>query len=282
MQSPLRYPGGKVKLYSFFVDLISRNSLFDCTYREPYAGGAGLALKLLAHGFVSRIEINDIDPAIAAFWRSVVHEPDRFCDMIYSVELSVTEWRSQRQIYASGGQGDEFALGFAAYYLNRTSRSGIIEGSGPIGGYEQKSRWGIDARFNRSTQISQVMEISRFAHLITISQIDAIEFVRDRVAEDNSLIYLDPPYYVKGKNLYKNFYQHSDHAAIATLLEEHRHANWVLSYDHVPEIIDLYQNFVPLVYDLQYSAGQVGLGKEVIYGGESIVLPESDRFRRAA
>lgn len=282
MQSPLRYPGGKAKLFPFFVEFIRENCFYEYTYCEPYAGGAGLALKLLAHGFVSRIEINDIDPAIAAFWRSVLRTPDRFCERISNVELSIGEWRAQREIYAKGPNGDDFALGFAAYYLNRTSRSGIIEGSGPIGGYAQEGKWTIDARFNRVAQIEQVMEIARFSDCINISEVDAIDFLTKWMDHENTFIYLDPPYYVKGHKLYKNFYSHDDHVAIAKILRKHSEKNWVLSYDCVEQIVGLYYDFVPLIYDLQYSAGKVGFGREVIFAGSAVRLPGSEFLMRAA
>lgn len=282
MLSPLRYPGGKAKLFSYFVEIIKNNSLYDKIYAEPYAGGAGLALKLLAHGYVSRIELNDIDPAIVAFWRSVLEEPDRLCSLIDGVELSVDEWRRQRSIYRDGPNVGQLQLGFAAYYLNRTSRSGIIEGSGPIGGYSQSGNWKIDARFNRKSQISQINEISRFKSSIEIHSLDAVDFIVPRLKSSDYFIYLDPPYYVKGSALYKNSYKHEDHEQIRGVLEQHRAANWVLSYDFVKEIVALYDKFDPLIYSLNYSAGKVGTGQEVIYCGDSIVLPEWQAGRRAA
>ena len=79
VSSPLRYPGGKTKLFPFFADLISVNGLFGCEYREPFAGGAGLALNLLAGGFVSHVHLNDIDPGIFAFWKVATSETEALC-----------------------------------------------------------------------------------------------------------------------------------------------------------------------------------------------------------
>lgn len=282
MLSPLRYPGGKAKLFSYFAELVSRNGFYDYTYCEPYAGGAGLALKLLSHGFVAQIEINDIDPAIAAFWRSILKSPQGFCERIADVELSVAEWERQREVYRAGPIGSDLELGFAAYYLNRTSRSGIIEGSGPIGGYAQAGNWTIDARFNRRAQISQIGEIACFSDMIKVSQVDALDFMAGRMAREKTFIYLDPPYYVKGSKLYKNFYVHEDHVRIARELEAHRDCAWVLSYDCAGEILEMYKSFEPFIYQLQYSAGRPGFGSEVIFAGSSVALPEKECLRRAA
>lgn len=39
--SPLRYPGGKAKLYNYVRDILEANDLIGETYIEPFAGGAG-------------------------------------------------------------------------------------------------------------------------------------------------------------------------------------------------------------------------------------------------
>jgi DNA adenine methylase len=272
MHSPLRYPGGKAKLFKFFIDLVERNSLFDHVYAEPFAGGAGLALRLLGHGYVNRIELNDADPAIYSFWRSALFATEELCRLVRDTPISVDEWRRQRSVYQAGSESGELDLGFAAFFLNRTSRSGIIEGSGPIGGYSQNSVWKIDARFQRDSQIMHISEIAKRAPDISISCLDAIDFCKPRFHRPNVFMYLDPPYFVKGKKLYKNYYTDDDHAEIADMLRSNRSGKWVLSYDFVPRIAELYQDFQPVVYDLSYSAGRCGRGREVMYASDSMQL----------
>ena len=149
--SPLRYPGGKAALAPFLGETITLNGLSGCTYFEPFAGGAGTALQLLRNGVVSEVHINDIDPCIVAFWRSVLGEPERFADAIMSAKLDVDEWKRQRGIYKSQDASKQFDLGFATFYLNRCNRSGVLSGAAPIGGYEQTGKWKIDARFYRES-----------------------------------------------------------------------------------------------------------------------------------
>ena len=64
--SPLRYPGGKLKVVDYVKRLFEANDLLDGTYIEPYAGGASVALTLLFSEYASRIKINDIDRSIYA------------------------------------------------------------------------------------------------------------------------------------------------------------------------------------------------------------------------
>lgn len=282
ISSPLRYPGGKAKLYPYFAELIKKNSLFDAEYCEPYAGGAGLALKLLSSGFVRKISINDIDDAIYAFWTSALRNTDKFCALIDSTPITIDEWHKQRAILTKGDTRNSLKLGFSAYFLNRTNRSGIIEGAGPIGGYDQTGNWKIDARLVKQKQIENLKSLSKYADQIEISNLDALDYLKKCMRNKNAFVYLDPPYFVKGKKLYKNFYEPSDHIKIANYLEKKRNAKWVVSYDDVPEIREAYSAFSPITYYLNYSAGQKTFGREVIFVSDAIKAPNMQGFKAAA
>lgn len=280
--SPLRYPGGKAKLFAYFAAMIDHNKLFDCTYCEPYAGGAGLALRLLSTGFVQRVALNDIDPAIYAFWQAALYRTDDMCALIESVPTTIDEWRLQKAVWQAQDTADELSLGFATFFLNRTNRSGIIEGAGPIGGYSQDGPWRMDVRFNRAQLSMQLRQLAAFRGQISLSRLDALDFTRARFAEPGSFCYLDPPYYVKGNKLYRNSYEHADHLSIRDLLLSNRRARWVASYDDVPAIRTLYSALAPITYSLSYTAGSKGTGREVIYFSDVIEHPRFDGFEQAA
>jgi DNA adenine methylase len=268
VSSPLRYPGGKAKLFPFFVDLIEANGLFGCEYREPYAGGAGLALNLLAGGFVNRIHLNDIDPGIFAFWRSATGSPERLCSLVLAAELNVDEWYRQREVWRHPNQHSELELGFATLYLNRANRSGIIEGAGPVGGYHQTGGLRLDARFNKRTVIERIQLVGELASRISVTDSDALEYIRSSVRESD-LTYLDPPYYVRGQRLYKNFYNHEDHVQISEGVRAMA-GNWVVSYDDVAPIRTLYEWVAPLQLTLRYTAGNSAVGREVVFLSPSL------------
>jgi DNA adenine methylase len=273
IMSPLRYPGGKAKLFPFFVELIKSNNSFGSIYCEPYAGGAGLAIRLLTMGFVERVAINDIDPAIYAFWQAVLNRTDEFCRRLEKTGTGIDEWHRQHQIWKRADSKNVVDLGFATFFLNRTNRSGIIEGAGPIGGYHQKGEWKLDVRLVKGKQIENVRSLARFASQIDVRCEDAMTFFRTRCNSPESFVYLDPPYYVKGKKLYKNSYTALDHAKIAALLRENKRKRWVLSYDDVPQIRTLYSGFQYRRYSLSYSAGAKSKGTEVMFASASVKLP---------
>src|SRR5579875_92285 len=80
--TPLRFPGGKSSLFSFFGAVIEKNGLMHVKYVEPYAGGAGAAITLLVLGKVESIVINDLDRALYAFWKAITQDTDRFIQRI--------------------------------------------------------------------------------------------------------------------------------------------------------------------------------------------------------
>lgn len=280
--SPLRYPGGKAKLFSFFVSLIQRNGLLGCRYCEPYAGGAGLALKLLSAGFVESVALNDVDAAIWAFWVSALHHNRELCSLIENATLTIDEWYRQREIWRSKDLGDPLSLGFATFYLNRTNRSGIIEGAGPVGGYAQAGRWRLDARFDPKKQAAAVEALAPFRSRIAVTRLDALDFISESLTDPGALTYLDPPYYVKGSKLYRNAYLHDDHVAVKDAVSRHCEGRWVVSYDAVAPIFDIYSDFDPILYSLSYSAGAIATGREVIYLSNALSLPDVTGFAKRA
>jgi len=269
--SPLRYPGGKGKIANYLKILVLRNQLVGCTYIEPYAGGGSIALGLLFENLVDRININDIDRGIYAFWWSILNETDRFIRCINNSELNIDHWEQQRQTQLSD-DASLFDLGFSTFFLNRTNRSGIITG-GPIGGKAQSGRWRLDARFNRSALIERIRKIAECKDRILLSQLDAIELMRSISKKDNSqFLYADPPYYARGKSLYRNFYTHRDHQRVAEVIQE-LEIPWVVSYNDVPQISNLYNGRRTIRYPLSYSAASRYKGQELMVFSDGLRIP---------
>lgn len=271
--SPLRYPGGKTKLAPHIKKIIEYNDLKGCQYVEPYAGGAGVALTLLMDGYVSNIHINDADYAIYAFWRSLLDYQDVFLNKIENIEVTIENWHLQKNILANFQHYSLLELGVATFFLNRTNRSGILKG-GVIGGKEQKGEYKLDARFNKLKLLNQLEKICKLSDKIKVSNNDAAILLTDSELNlsKHSIIYLDPPYYVKGQGLYRNFYNHADHVEIMNTLNK-VNFHWIVSYDDSPEIKEIYSKYRQIEYALNYSAQCKMKGKEVIIYSDSLKLP---------
>lgn len=273
--SPLRYPGGKGKLAKFMASVVRANGLSDGRYIEAYAGGAGIAWELLVTGVVRRVVVNDISPHVFAFWTSVVKHTEELCQRIRDVPLSVEEWDRQRETFSRSEESSVLELGLSCFYLNRTNRSGILNG-GLIGGRSQKAKWRMDARFNRENLIRRITKIADCGARIEVCREDGVEFLRERARDfgEKDLIYVDPPYYEKGRFLYYDAYGPEDHAAVAAALSELDGPSWVVSYDDVEAIRDLYEYAPRVNYTIGYSARRRTRGREVMFFGNGMVIPD--------
>ncbi len=239
--TPLRYPGGKTKYTDLFVDIISFNHLNDSTFVEVFAGGAGAAVSLLLKGHVKSLILNDRDIAIYSFWKSVKEYPDELIKLIRSTRVSMAEWKRQKAIYEKKDDSDLLALGFATFYLNRCNHSGIL-GARPIGGMEQRGKYKINSRYNKTTSITKIEALSRHADNLDVYNLDGVEFLKllkKKHIDQKCLMYLDPPYYQKGPALYLNYFSHEDHLELRDAIMGSTFP-WVLSYDYHDSIVEMY------------------------------------------
>ncbi|ENW23374.1 DNA adenine methylase [Acinetobacter lwoffii] len=261
--TPLRYPGGKAKFAPFVKDLMEVNNLSG-DYLEPFAGGAGVALDLLYNGYCKNIHINDFDLAVYNFWKSVTTNTEEFLRILYQTPVTMEEWHKQKTILDNPMNYSDIEHGFAAFFLNRTNRSGILKG-GVIGGKNQDGHYKLDARFNKENLSKRIEKIGDFSNRIKVYNLDALDLLNkvDIMLPQDSLIYLDPPYYVKGQGLYRNFYIHEDHVQIRKALDRVR-TKWIVSYDNCDEIKDIYAGYRQEDYELNYSAYYKMKGSEVM------------------
>ena len=271
--SPLRYPGGKTRLSVFLSKSLERNFHKNekITLVEPYAGGAGASLKLLFSGKVDKIIINDLDKAIFSFWKIAVSDTDFLIDGIKKVDVNIHEWKKQKEIYGNYSSTTR-ELAFATLFLNRTNRSGIIEG-GPIGGINQTGLWNIKARFTKNTIIERLEKIKEFKHKIKVRNLDGITLLKqlDRNKKKNNyFIFLDPPYYQKGKSLYLNHYVDKDHKRLLDLLQTSS-LKWIMTYDDVSYIQNLYSKFRRSRFVINHSAFKSRQGKEVLIFSDNVI-----------
>ena len=272
--SPLRYPGGKGKLAEYVQAVFNQNDLNDGHYVEPYAGGAGVALALLFMENASHIHINDLNTAVHAFWHSVLNDTETFCKMVSDTEVNAEEWLKQKTILRNPDEHSKTSLGYAMFFLNRTNRSGILN-AGMIGGNDQTGNWKIDARYNKAELIERIERVAAFKSRISLYNLDACALIREvqPMLPPKSLIYFDPPYYMKGDRLYENHYKANDHTALGDFIQRDVLRPWIVSYDNVEPIREIYQSRRQKIYAIGYSARNVYNGSEVIIYSDNIDIP---------
>ncbi len=274
-ESPLRYPGGKACIYPFMSKLFYENNLIGSSYAEPYAGGAGLALKLLFNEYVKDIYINDLDKSIYLFWKVLLENNLNFCDWLQDVEISLENWTYYKSILQSPTGYSNLEIAKSTFFLNRTNISGVIKG-GVIGGQKQTGKYKIDARFNKNDLIKRIQRIDKYKNRIKLSNLDGLEFIEkmNRLNE-NVFIYIDPPYVQKGADLYMNFYSRYDHSKLAqnvNLIQK----KWMVSYDNHEFVLGLYKNHKKVLYRLSQSTSN-RIGDEILIFSEKLNFNESIR-----
>lgn len=278
--SPLRYPGGKTSMFDLTVELLRANRLEHGRYVEPFAGGCGLALALLYGGHTAEIHVNDIDPAIWSFWHCVLYETEALTELVLATKPTIDEWRAQREVHRSQDRSDPLRLGFSAFFLNRTNRSGIIKGGGVIGGLNQAGNYKLDCRYNADDLARRIMRMRKYRDRITLTNLDAIELLTAYRNDDSgSFLFIDPPYFRKGSGLYTNFYKPDDHASLSQAVLD-LNCPWVVTYDDVQQIRSLYESRRQFSFDIAYSLQEKRTGNEIMIASKGLRIPQLLRSRQ--
>lgn len=264
--SPLRYPGGKGKLYTQVKQIILDNNLQHKAYTEPFAGGYGIGIKLLLNHDIQHAIINDFDYHIYAIWKCIFDHTEQFIALINDTEINLQTWEAQKHIYNNYENYSLLEVGFSAFFLNRTNYSGVLKG-GPIGGLAQTGKYKIDCRFNKPRLIKLIERISEFQHCVQVYNMDINDFIDTVILQRQNDLFVnfDPPYVNKGEVLYKNYFKEEDHKQLANKITTNlQNVQWIMTYDDCELIKDLYKDYNPQNFNLQYYAGTKRLGKELL------------------
>ena len=279
VNTALRYPGGKSRLSGFINSLIETNNLHDSVYVEPYAGGAGIAIKLLFSEWIREVIINDLDVHIYNFWHSILNDTENFLKLLSDKKINISEWKKQKNIFLNYTKYSKLKIGFSTFYLNRCNCSGILTG-GVIGGYNQSGKYKIDARFNKSHLSKKIEKIALYSNRIKVYRKDSLTLLKNiDKKKQKFFVYLDPPYYNKSDNLYYNKYKKSDHNNLSMFLKKKKNFFWALSYDNCTEIQKLYPKNKKIPFNINYSLNEKRLGKELMIFDKKIKVTQKNLLK---
>lgn len=269
--SPLRYPGGKVRMAPALGDLFADQTspILDIeVWVEPFAGGAGAGLWLLDRGLIESFWMCERNHALATLWTTITTRGDALAARVEHLTPSMDDWHwAHEAVQASedGQDPDPLDLALAAFLLNRLSRSGIVHPRvGPIGGKNQAGRWKIGDRFNGPALAERIRRVAALGDGITVHETDAIGYIEELPGsgvEHEVFLFVDPPYIVEGNGLYTHGMSMDDHARLAAALRACP-APWLLTYDDHPAVLDLYPRERVLEYAIPHTANTRGIGRE--------------------
>jgi DNA adenine methylase len=279
--SPLRYPGGKRRLMPYLAAALEANDLEPDLFVEPFAGGAGVALELLATQRVKRIGLGERDPYLAAFWSTVFFDNDWLCNKIDEIDVSLATWeRLKRGRFRSLRN-----RALACLFLNRTSFNGTLHTrAGPIGGKAQTGPYKIDCRFPRDRLKRRIRACAELSDSVAfVREADALEVIRDSRRQVHGkgglFFYLDPPFWAKAQQLYRFSFTRIDHERLSTALRYVKQP-YLLSYDSAPEVEALYAHHECLVERVELLYGTQRMAGEELVIANLERLPDDNRLWR--
>lgn len=246
----LRYPGGKskaVKIIAPMLEAIGGDKLIS-----PFFGGGSIELAMVQRGW--KVIGYDGWLPLVNFWQKVLEDPARVADIVDMIRpISNPAYAFMQKTYES--LPDPWTQASVFYALNRCAHTG----TGMTGG---KTNWRgkpgdkeycADAckhcPSNPRLTEGTVNKLRAFyAPNLKIRQADFSESLSKYA---NTLMYLDPPYVEVGKSLYDHAREEEfDHAKLSDML--HAREKWVLSYNNVEEVRDLYQGYPALFPEWKY------------------------------
>jgi DNA adenine methylase len=156
-------------------------------------------------------------------------------------------------------------VAFSTLFLNRTNFSGILS-SGPIGGFSQKGKYKMDCRFNVNSIIEIITILAKYRNKVKVYNFDVKELILKKLSrcQDNVFINFDPPYVIKGKELYHNSYIETDHKNLRNLIKNNVCAKWIMTYDRNNLIKNLYSKYHINTFSIKYFVNKKYVGNEYL------------------
>ncbi|QUH21844.1 DNA adenine methylase [Alkaliphilus sp. B6464] len=239
--SPLRYPGGKSKLIEYLYSKLQKTNID--TFGEAFCGGSSVGLSLLEAGVIKNLILNDLDYGVFSLFSIIKENPDMLIDKIKNYEPTHKDFFKSREIITNNYSNcDLFEAAWALLVVNRLAYSGIYKAN-PLGG-RNGSKKDLLSRWSPNTICKRIEKINLMKDRITVLNMDACELIEEMYWNPFTTIFIDPPYYVKGKDLYYCYFNEEQHVKLNTLLDSLYKgcpgADILLTYDNAKFIEDLY------------------------------------------
>ncbi|HUC07391.1 MAG TPA: DNA adenine methylase, partial [Solirubrobacterales bacterium] len=108
----------------------------------------------------------------------------------------------------------------------------------------------------------RVRLLGLYADKIIPKSVDGVKII-SKYCNADSFIYADPPYFEKAGSLYLNAFGEKDHEKLAKALNGRSNGSWLLTYDNVPRVHELYAKRRRRKFHLNYSAHRVIKATEI-------------------
>ena len=257
LNNMFRYPGGKsnmkkriLYLFECFFEINGK----DFEFREPFFGGGSVGLEILDKIGLDFFWFNDIDKPLICLWKAVQNNPDKLIKRINQYKPSVKSFFKIKEFLIKNttkpDNMEDVDFGFLKLVIHQISYSGLgVRAGGPIGGLKQESKYDVGCRWNPKTLVSKVKKWNKLFSDIKREEEGSlftdVHFENLINNKGNGILYLDPPYFIKGEELYQHHFGLTDHEKLKDCLLN-TDFPWVLSYDDCEEIREMYNGYADI------------------------------------
>jgi DNA adenine methylase len=228
-RSPFRYPGGKTWLVPYVRAWLRREGNPLPELIEPFAGGGIVSLTAIFENLAAHATLVELDEDVGAVWQTILNGRGPWlAEQIARFEPSPES--VQRMLADQEGSLEHRA--FATIVKNRVARGGIMAPGAGVFKRGENDR-GLTSRWYPDTLRRRILEIVEHKDEMTFIQGDGIEVLKANVHRTDCAFFIDPPYTVAGRRLYKH--SEIDHetlfATVGTLS-----GDFLMTYDNADEI----------------------------------------------
>ena len=215
-KTPLRYPGGKSralsKLFQFIPDLKDYTE-----FREPFLGGGSVAIEIGKRYPHIDIWVNDLYEPLYNFWKVLQSNGQELRDILIQLKQRHSDPSSAKQLfldakdYLAKPVGNSIDRAVSFYVVNKCSFSGLTENSA-------FSKQASESNFS----VNGIEKLPEYSLMIKKWKITNLSYEHMLSDEEETYIYLDPPYEIKS-NLYGrkgDMHKGFDHDEFATICDK--------------------------------------------------------------
>jgi len=228
-RSPFRYPGGKTWLIPYIRQWLGACESQGKELIEPFAGGGIVSLTAVAEKRVRQALMVELDEDIAAVWQTILSDDAPWlADKI--VSFSVTKSNVESLLVKTPSRLRERA--FAVLLKNRVSHGGILANGAGLLKHGENGK-GLLSRWYPQTLRNRILDIQNYKSNLKFVCADGFQVLRDNSRRSDVLFFIDPPYTVAGRRLYR--YSDIDHRELFRIAATLR-GSFLITYDNAGEI----------------------------------------------
>lgn len=235
-RSPFRYPGGKTWLVPHVRRWLASLPNRPAAFVEPFAGGAIVGLTVAFENLADRVALVERDEDVSAVWRTILNGQGR------ELAKRITQFDMTRaSVETILGQCPKSLVdrAFVTIVKNRAHRGGILAPGASLMKTGENGR-GVASRWYPATLENRILEILQIKRRLSIAQGDGIEAIEGFAGDDTSVLFVDPPYTVAGRRLYR--YSELDHERLFEVMSGTR-GDFLMTYDNAAPIRNLARKF---------------------------------------